>query len=65
MWDSTPAIALEYGLLHAELRVAGQLIPTNDIWIAATARVYAATVVTTDPHFGRVAGLNVVDWTMP
>lgn len=65
VWDSTPAIALEYGLLHAELRAAGQLIPTNDIWIAAVARIYGATVVTTDPHFRRVAGLNVVDWTQP
>ncbi len=65
VWDSSPAITLEYGHITAHLRVTGQLIPTNDTWIAATARVYGATVVTTDPHFRRVPGLNVVDWTLP
>jgi predicted nucleic acid-binding protein len=65
IWESTPAIALRYGAVHAQLRAAGQMIPTNDIWIAATALVYHATVVTTDPHFRRVTGLNVVDWTQP
>ena len=39
------------------------MIPTNDIWIAATARVHQAAVVTTDPHFHRVEDLNVLDWT--
>ena len=65
VWESSPAIAREYGAINADLRAAGQLIPTNDIWIAATARVYGATVVTSDPHFSRVAGLRVVDWTQP
>ncbi len=65
IWDSTPAIALRYGAIHAALRADGQMIPTNDIWIAATALEQNATVVTTDPHFQRVAGLNVVDWTQP
>lgn len=65
VWQSTPAIALQYGVLQAQLRATGQMIPTNDIWIAATAVVYSATVVTTDPHFGRIANLMVVDWTRP
>jgi tRNA(fMet)-specific endonuclease VapC len=65
IWESTPAIALRYGAIHAQLRAAGQMIPTNDIWIAATALLHGATVVTTDPHFRRVAGLSVVDWTQP
>jgi len=65
IWESSPTIALRYGAIQAQLRSSGQMIPTNDIWIAATARVYNATVVTTDLHFHRVAGLNVVDWTQP
>lgn len=65
IWESSPAIAVEYGEVHAQLRAVGRVIPTNDIWIAAAARVNRATVVTSDPHFGRVSGLNVVDWTRP
>ena len=65
VWDSTPTIALRYGVLQALLRSQGQMIPTNDVWIAATAFENGATVVTTDPHFKRVPGLKVVDWTQP
>jgi predicted nucleic acid-binding protein len=65
LWESTPDIALQYGVICAQLRAVGQMIPTNDIWIAATALVHNATVVTTDPHFQRVTGLNVVNWTQP
>lgn len=63
IWDSTPEIARQYGIFHAELRAAGQMIPTNDIWIAATAHFYTATVVTADSHFQRLGTLHVIDWT--
>ena len=63
IWDSTPAIALRYGALHATLRANGQMIPTNDVWIAATVLENGATLVTTDPHFQRVPDLKIVDWT--
>ncbi len=62
IWDSTEAIAVRYGALQAALRAQGQMIPTNDLWIAATALEKGATLVTTDPHFQRVPGLAVVDW---
>jgi tRNA(fMet)-specific endonuclease VapC len=65
LWESNAAIAIEYGIIHAHLRTIGRLIPTNDIWIAAVARVHNAVVVTTDPHFQHVPGLAVVDWTQP
>ena len=65
IWDSTNSISLQYGALHAQLRAASQIIPTNDIWIAATAQTYQATVVTSDPHFQRINGLKAVDWTQP
>lgn len=65
IWESNPTVAYEYGIVYAQLRPAGQIIPTNDIWIAAVARVYNAVVVTSDPHFRRIAGLLVEDWTQP
>lgn len=65
LWESTPSIALQYGTIHAQLRRMGQTIPTNDIWIAATALVYGATVVSSDPHFRRIPALSVTDWTQP
>lgn len=63
IWDSTPAISVQYGHLQAQLRAVGQMIPTNDLWIAATGQVNQATLVTADPHFRRLTGLTVVDWT--
>jgi predicted nucleic acid-binding protein len=37
------------------LRRAGNPIPTNDIWIEASAMQLGSTLVTTDPHFRAVA----------
>ena len=65
IYESTPTIAASYGVIHAYLRSIGQVIPTNDIWIAAVARTINATVVTTDAHFHRVPGLSIIDWTQP
>ena len=63
--ESSPEIAIAYGEISAELREAGNMIPQNDIWIAAVARVLGAVVVTSDKHFQRVKNLNIVDWTKP
>lgn len=61
--ESSPAINRVYGEIAAELRRAGTMIPQNDMWIAAVARVVGATVVTHDNHFRKVKNLPVVDWT--
>lgn len=47
----------------AELRSAGMPIPTNDIWIAATAARNGTTVLTCDDHFERIGrvGSIIVD----
>lgn len=63
--DSSPEISVVYGQIAAELRRAGTMIPTNDMWSAAVARVYGATVVTHDNHFKNVKNLPVVDWMVP
>ncbi|MEE8587006.1 MAG: type II toxin-antitoxin system VapC family toxin [Acidobacteriota bacterium] len=52
--DITPDSADFYASIVTSLRRAGTPIPTNDIWIAATAMQYTLPIVTTDPHFERV-----------
>ncbi|MBK8998007.1 MAG: PIN domain-containing protein [Myxococcales bacterium] len=51
-------VALTYGRLFAELRAAGTPIPINDVWIAASALVAAAHLLTFDGDFARVPGLS-------
>jgi predicted nucleic acid-binding protein len=48
-----------YAVIRNSLRKAGTPIPTNDIWIAATAMQYGLTVATTDPHFQKVTQILV------
>lgn len=50
----------QYAEIVAELRKAGTPIPTNDIWIAATAARNGATVLTCDEHFGRVGRVGSI-----
>jgi tRNA(fMet)-specific endonuclease VapC len=52
--DSVAAI---YSELLTSLRQQGPPIPTNDIWIAATAIRHGAPLVTADQHFHRVIRL--------
>jgi tRNA(fMet)-specific endonuclease VapC len=47
--------AERYGIIFDSLRRAGNPIPTNDIWIAASAMQLGSALVTTDPHFRAVA----------
>mgnify|MGYP001602566163 CR=1 FL=1 len=51
------AVAQRYGQLVAALRRAGTPIPTNDIWIAATALACGGHLLTFDRDFARVEGL--------
>ena len=55
----TDNVAERYGAVVAHLRGQGTPIPTNDIWIAATALEHGGRVVAYDDHFGRVPGLLV------
>lgn len=52
-----------YGDIRAALSAKGQLIGNNDLWIAAHALASELTLVTNNlREFGRVPGLNVVNW---
>lgn len=47
--------AQRYAVIFDSLRRLGHPIPTNDIWIAASAMQLGSVLVTTDPHFRNVA----------
>ncbi len=53
--------ALLYGRISRALRIAGRLIGTNDLWIAASSLRHAMPLVTANTtEFGRVEGLDVI-----
>jgi len=54
-------IAERYGALIKILRKNGTPIPTNDIWIAATALEQGARIATYDTHFQAIPGLMIVE----
>ena len=53
-------IAERYAQIMAQLRAAGRPIPTNDVWIAATALEHGFAVHSYDTHLHVVPGLKVV-----
>ena len=51
-----------YSDIKHDLAGRGQMVPDNDIWIAATAMQYGLTLASRDAHFTRVAGLAQEQW---
>ena len=49
-----------YSVILEQLRKNGTPIPTNDIWIAASAMEYGAHLATLDKHFQYIAGLLTI-----
>jgi len=56
------AVARSYGALIKALRRAGTPIPSNDVWIGATALSANGTVLTRDSHFDLVPGVTRIGW---
>jgi tRNA(fMet)-specific endonuclease VapC len=54
----TAQTADSYALVYSGLRRKGQPIPTNDLWIAASALEYGAALLTRDAHFAQIDGLR-------
>jgi tRNA(fMet)-specific endonuclease VapC len=52
-----PETAEQYADIHTRLRRRGRPIPTNDMWIAASAREHGLVLFTRDAHFQEVDGL--------
>ncbi|HEX7260913.1 MAG TPA: type II toxin-antitoxin system VapC family toxin [Luteolibacter sp.] len=59
----TPDILWQYGELYRHLKSCGNLIGTNDLWIAATALVHGMPLVTNNAdEYRRVPGLEVLEY---
>lgn len=57
--DVTPRTSDYYSEIKSDLALRGELIPENDVWIAASALEYNLELFTCDRHFARVQHLNV------
>jgi tRNA(fMet)-specific endonuclease VapC len=52
-----------YGVIRAEMEKRGDMIGSNDAWIAAHARALDLTLVTNNEReFKRVSGLKIENW---
>ena len=56
----TAETASFYAALFKQLRAKGRPIPTNDLWLAASALQHGSPLVTQDAHFDGIEGLLVV-----
>jgi tRNA(fMet)-specific endonuclease VapC len=62
-WDVleiTGETTLYYAELRQQLKVAATPIPANDAWIAALARQHGLGILSNDPHFDLVSGIQRV-----
>lgn len=57
--DIDQETAARYAVILNSLRAAGTPIPTNDIWIAASAMQHGLELLTGDAHFAKVAQIIV------
>jgi tRNA(fMet)-specific endonuclease VapC len=60
--DCTNEVAMKYAEVNVALRKKGNMIPKNDIWIAACCIVHKKRLATKDSHFLNVHGLSVEMW---
>jgi tRNA(fMet)-specific endonuclease VapC len=58
--DITEETAARYAPIINDLRAAGTPIPTNDIWIAASAMEHGLQLLTTDAHYRHLRQVVVV-----
>ena len=54
-------VSRHYSEIVADLRQLGTPLPTNDIWIAATAARAGALVLTFDNHYEKIARVGSID----
>lgn len=51
-----------YAEIRSVLRKQASPIPVNDVWIAALARQHGLGILSSDPHFDVVPGINRISW---
>ena len=54
----TETTADNYALIYAALRRKGRPIPTNDIWVAASALEHGTALLSSDAHYAEIDGLR-------
>ncbi|MCY4552231.1 MAG: type II toxin-antitoxin system VapC family toxin [Candidatus Poribacteria bacterium] len=62
LFSSNLETAKWFGIIKDQLRQKGNLIPDNDIWIAAIAMQRGLILVTRDSHFDQVESLQTEYW---
>ena len=60
--DCGESAAYEYGRIKNELKIKGNRIPENDMWIAACAIAHDLPLLSRDGHFDFVDNLRRVAW---
>ena len=58
--DTNSMVAEEYSDVRLELKLKGNPIPENDIWIAAICKTYGIELYTMDKHFSNISGLETI-----
>ena len=60
--DIEDRTTVPYTSVRTELKKAGTLIPSNDVWIAALCRQHSLPIVSRDRHFDLVPGIKRIEW---
>jgi tRNA(fMet)-specific endonuclease VapC len=58
----TSTTSRTYAEIRHRLRLVGQPIPENDLWIAALARQHRLPLLSNDAHFDNVSGIQRISW---
>ena len=51
-----------YAEIRSQLQKKGQMIPVNDLWIAALAMQHQLPILSEDRHFDRIDGVKRIGW---
>ncbi|OQX16448.1 MAG: hypothetical protein BWK80_40175 [Desulfobacteraceae bacterium IS3] len=62
LWLDTLEVSEKASQIYTELKKKGELIPDNDIMIAATALIHNLILITNDEHFSRITNISVENW---
>ena len=60
MYYTSAITSLLYADTYYDLEKRGEMIPVNDIWIAASALETGLPILARDQHFSKVRGLSVI-----
>ena len=54
--------SLAYAEIRRALKMNATPIPSNDVWIASLAREHGLPILSNDPHFDVVPGIDRIGW---